>query len=95
MNQQQDDAAKTAKPTAIIYGAEWCTWCHTAMDYFDKKGVSYVYHDIEKEEDAYNELIEKLGGPVSGVPVLDVNGEIIIGYDIGKINAALAKKQAA
>lgn len=79
------------KPVAIIYGAEWCGWCHTAMEYFDQKGVSYRYHDIEKEEAAFKELVEKLGGPVQGVPVLDVNGEIITGYDIGKINAALEK----
>jgi len=79
------------KPTAIIYGAEWCGWCHTAMDYFDQKKVSYIYHDIEKEEDAYNELVKKLGGPVQGVPVLDVNGQVILGYDIGKINAALTQ----
>lgn len=79
----------------IIYGAEWCGYCHQAMDYFDKKGVKYVYHDIEKEADAARELMDKLGGPVQGVPVIDVYGEVILGYDLGRINAALQKKPAA
>ncbi|MBL8159681.1 NrdH-redoxin [Candidatus Saccharibacteria bacterium] len=75
----------------IVYGAEWCGYCHQAMAYFDKKGVAYVYHDIEREPGAAQELMQKLGGPVQGVPVLDVYGEIILGYDLGRINQALAK----
>ncbi|HEX6461955.1 MAG TPA: glutaredoxin domain-containing protein [Candidatus Saccharimonadales bacterium] len=92
MKQNDTTEAKSARPTTIIYGAEWCSWCHTAIKYFEQKGISYIYHDIEKEEAAYNELVEKLSGPVSGVPVLDVNGEIIVGYDLGRINEALANK---
>lgn len=75
---------------AIIYGAEWCGYCHQAKKFFDQKGVAYAYHDIEKEPEAARELQEKLGGPVTGVPVLDVNGTIITGYDLPKINQALA-----
>lgn len=79
----------------IIYGAEWCGYCHQAMDYFDKKGVAYSYHDIEKEADAAQTLMQKLGGPVQGVPVLDVYGEIILGYDLARINKALTAGSAA
>lgn len=78
----------------IIYGAEWCGFCHQAKAYFEQKDVPYVYHDIEKEEDAYRELAKKLDGNIAGVPVIDVYGEIIVGYDLRKINAALEAKAA-
>lgn len=74
---------------AIIYGAEWCGYCHQAKKFFEQKEVPYTYHDIEKEPEAAKELMEKMGGPVTGVPVLDVNGTIITGYDLPKINQAL------
>ena len=82
----------TAKQNVVIYGAEWCGFCHQAKKYFDSKDVPYTYHDVEKEPEAAKELAEKMDGPVQGVPVLDVNGTIITGYDLPKINQALGSK---
>ncbi len=83
--------SNTATPTnnVTIYGAVWCGWCPVAKKYFDKLGISYKYHDVEEEEDVAKELMEKLGGPIQGVPVIEVNGELIYGYDVEKINGAL------
>lgn len=82
--------SKTATDNkVVIYGAEWCGFCHQAMKYFDQKGVAYTYHDIEKEPDAAKEVSDKMKGQVQGVPILDVNGTMIVGYDLGKINQAL------
>lgn len=78
-----------SKQSVTIYGAEWCGFCKQAKQYFEQKQIPYTYHDIEKEADAAKELTEKLQGPVQGVPVLDVNGTIIYGYDLPKINQAL------
>lgn len=74
----------------IIYGTSWCQWCPRAKAHFDKEGLPYVYHDIEADTEARAELEQKLGGPVQGVPVLDVNNHIIMGYDVASINKALA-----
>lgn len=79
--------------SVIIYGAEWCSFCHQAKDYFSQKDIPYTYHDIEKEEAAFDELTEKTGG-ASSVPVIDINGTIIVGYDLKKINAALEAQTA-
>ncbi len=87
----QTPAVNAVERKITIYGAEWCGYCHQAMDYFEKKNLNFGYHDIEKEPMAAEELTQKLGGPVQGVPVIDVYGEIILGYDLAKINAALAK----
>lgn len=78
------------QPSIIIYGTSWCVWCPRAKAHFDHEGLPYTYHDIETDQTARAELEEKLGGPVQGVPVLDVNGHLIYGYDVNGINQALA-----
>lgn len=76
-----------ADPKIIIYGAEWCAFCHTAMRYLDDKGVTYTYIDVDKEPAKGMEAVEKSGQ--RGIPVLDIGGDIIIGFDRPRIDAAL------
>lgn len=72
----------------IVYGAPWCAFCHAAMHYFDGKGVKYVYKDVEKDPAAGLEAVTK--SQQRGIPVIDIDGEIIIGFDRPRIDAALA-----
>jgi glutaredoxin len=71
----------------IIYGAEWCAFCHTAMQYLDKLDVKYTYIDIDKEPDKGLEAVDKSGQ--RGIPVIDLAGDIIIGFDRPRIDTAL------
>ena len=75
-----------------IYGAEWCGFCHSTRQYIEKKNISFDYKDVEKDEAAYNELMGKLGGQSNyrGIPVTDIAGDIILGFDRPKIDAAIA-----
>jgi glutaredoxin 3 len=57
------------------------------MDYFDKLGVKYTDLDVEKNPKAGLEAVDKSGQ--RGIPVIDIAGEIIIGFDRPKIDAAL------
>lgn len=70
-----------------VYSAVWCAFCHAAKDYFDSKGVEYVEKDVEKEPEAGMEAVEKSGQ--RGIPVIDIDGEIIVGFDRPRIDAAL------
>lgn len=71
-----------------VYGAPWCAFCHTAMAYLDKLGVKdYTYIDVEKDPAKEMEVIEKSGQ--RGIPVIDIAGDIIVGFDKPKIDAAL------
>ncbi len=85
--------SNTVTPQVTIYSTSWCGFCHSLEQYLDQKKVSYVTKDIEKDESAYNELMEKIGGRENfrGVPVSDVKGEIVLGFDRPKIDAAIAK----
>lgn len=71
----------------IIYSASWCAFCHAAMEYLDKLGVQYEEKDVDSDRSIAEESIEKSGQ--MGIPVIDINGDIIIGFDRPKIDASL------
>lgn len=71
----------------IVYGAEWCAFCHVAMKYFDDKGVTYEYRNVDENRDWLNESVSKSGQ--LGIPVLDIQGDIIVGFDRPKIDSSL------
>ena len=72
-----------------VYSATWCAFCHAAKNYFDKKGLRYEDKDIESDPAFAEESVAKSGQ--RGIPVIDINGEIIVGFDRPKIDAALEK----
>ncbi len=74
-----------------VYSTTWCAFCHAAMQYFDSIGVAYTDKDVEKDAEAAREAVEKSGQ--MGVPVIDLDGEIIIGFDKPKIDAFLKNKK--
>lgn len=82
----------TDSPQITIYSTTWCAFCKTEKQYLDKLGVAYNYKDIEEDKAAYEELMSKNGGNFQGVPVTDIAGEIILGFDRAKIDAAIKEK---
>lgn len=77
------------KPKIIIYSTQICPYCRMAKDYLKKKGLSFRDIDVSKSIKARNEMLKKSGK--FGVPVIDINGKIILGFDVPKINTALKK----
>ncbi len=75
-------------PQVTVYSATWCAFCHAAKDYLDKKGVKYTDKDVDSDMAIAKEAMEVSGQ--TGIPVLNINGEIIIGFDRPRIDAALA-----
>lgn len=82
-----------AQSKIIVYGAEWCGFCHTAMDYFDKKGVKYTYVDVDHDRQGAVDAVTKSGQ--RAIPVIDINGDIVVGFNIAQINQALSAHQLA
>ncbi len=74
----------------IVYSATWCAFCHAAKQYFDKLGVEYEDRDIESNPDYASESVAKSGQ--MGIPVIDIDGEIIVGFDRPKIDKVLHDK---
>ncbi len=74
-----------------VYSADWCAFCHAAKEYFDKLGVKYTDKNVERDPEAGLEATDKSGQ--RGIPVIDIDGEIIVGFDRPKIDAALKAKK--
>ena len=74
----------------IIYSTPSCVYCKMAKSYFDQKGVKYEEKDVMVDEVGREGMIKKSGQ--LGVPVLDIDGKIIIGFDKSAINEAVGIK---
>ena len=86
------DPVNTAHPTVIIYGASWCGACHEAEAYLRKKNIPFVDKDIEKDAVAAREMQGKLrqaGLPSGSIPVIDVHGKVMVGFNPSEIDQAL------
>ena len=75
----------------IIYTATWCAFCHAAKQYLDGLGVPYDDRDVESDPKFANESVGKSGQ--RGIPVLDIDGTIVVGFDRPRIDAALREKK--
>ena len=70
-----------------MYSTQVCPYCNMAKDYLKKKGVDFDDIDVSKDRESAEEMIRKSGQ--MGVPVLDVYGTIIVGFNMNAIDHAL------
>jgi len=73
----------------IIYTSTGCPYCAKAKAYLRSKGVSFKEINVSENPAAIQEMIRKSGQ--TGTPVIDIRGNIIVGYDVARIEAALRK----
>jgi len=73
-----------------IYTTTHCTYCHMAKEFFKKNNVKYTEVNVEDDEKAAEEMIERSGQ--MGVPVIDVDGKIIVGFNRPELEKALHLK---
>ena len=71
-----------------IYTTPTCAYCKMAKDYFKSKGLEYAEYDVSKDIDKQKEMIDKT--QQFGVPVIDIDGKIVIGFDRPKIEELLS-----
>jgi glutaredoxin-like YruB-family protein len=74
----------------IVYSTSTCPYCVMAKQWLKEKKVEFEDINVGTNQEKAKEMIQKSGQ--MGVPVLDINGEIIIGFDRTKIENALKKK---
>ena len=73
----------TVMASVIIYTTPTCVYCKAAEEFFQEHNVQYEEKDVAQDEQAREDMIQKSGQ--LGVPVIDVNGEIVIGFDRAKL----------
>jgi glutaredoxin 3 len=62
-----------------IYSTPTCPWCHKAKDFLKEKNIKFEDKDVSSDEEARNEMVHKSGQ--MGVPVLNIKGKVIVGFD--------------
>ena len=70
-----------------IYTTPWCAYCKMAKEYFKKNNVEYTEHDVADDAAKRQEMIDKTHQ--MGVPVIIIDGQIVIGFDREKIAGLL------
>lgn len=70
-----------------VYSTPSCSYCTLAKDYFRKHNIAYTDYNVATDMDKANEMVKKSGQ--MGVPVLDINGRILVGFNPAEIERAL------
>jgi len=72
-----------------IYTTPACAYCKMAKEYFKSKDLEYSEYDVSTDTDKQKEMIEKTGQ--FGVPVIDIDGKFVVGFDKAKIDQMLGQ----
>ena len=72
-----------------VYSTPTCPWCHKLKEYLVEKKVKFTDIDVSEDSVAANDMISKSGQ--MGVPQIEINGKIIVGFDKEAIEAELKK----
>ncbi|MBN3040737.1 MAG: glutaredoxin family protein [Candidatus Omnitrophica bacterium] len=70
-----------------LYSTPGCPYCIKTKDFLKQNNISFENFDVSADQDKAQEMINKSGQ--MGVPVIDINGEIVVGFDKEKIKKLL------
>ncbi len=70
-----------------IYTTPSCVYCRMAKEFFQKNNVAYEEIDVTKDDKFVEEMVAK--SHQMGVPVIDIEGEIFVGFNRSLIEKAL------
>jgi len=73
--------------TIKVYSTPTCPFCKRAKEFLKQNNFAFEDLNVADSEEARTEMINKSGQMV--VPVLDIDGEIIVGFEVEKIKKAL------
>jgi glutaredoxin-like YruB-family protein len=70
-----------------VYSTPTCPWCLRVKQFLAENNITFENYDVSSDHAKADEMIQKSGQ--MGVPVLDIEGEIIVGFDKERIKQAL------
>ncbi|HSO12695.1 MAG TPA: glutaredoxin domain-containing protein [Anaerolineales bacterium] len=75
------------QPHVIVFSTPTCSFCNMAKKYFREKGIKFKDVDVSRDMAAARDMMRRSGQ--QGVPVIDIGGKIVVGFDRVKINKYL------
>lgn len=82
---------KTSAKKVVVYSTPSCPYCYTLKEFLKEKNVAFEEVDVLSDEKAREDMIERSGQ--MSVPVLEVDGKMIIGFDKKEIVKSLEIKE--
>ena len=70
-----------------VYSTPTCPYCIQAKEYLKSKSVPFTEHDVASDQEARSRMVQKSGQ--LGVPVIEVDGQVIIGFNRTKLDELL------
>ena len=71
----------------LIYSTSTCPYCIRAKQFLTENNIQFTNYDVSADQEKAEEMVKKSGQ--MGVPVLDIDGEIIVGFDKDRIKEVL------
>jgi glutaredoxin 3 len=71
----------------VVYSSPTCVWCMRAKTYLRTQGVAFRDVDVSRDPAAARDLVRRTGQ--MGVPVIEIDGHPIVGFDQARIDSAL------
>ncbi|GIV17933.1 MAG: NrdH-redoxin [Armatimonadota bacterium] len=78
------------QPRVIVFSTPNCPYCNMAKRYLRERGIRFRDVDVSRDPAAARDMVRRSGQ--QGVPVIDINGKIVVGFDRAKINQLLGLK---
>ncbi|MFN2136740.1 MAG: glutaredoxin family protein [Candidatus Promineifilaceae bacterium] len=83
---------KKKKDRVIVFSTPTCSYCNMAKQYFRRNKIRFKDVDVSKDPAAARDLVRRTGQ--MGVPVIDINGKVIVGFNKPEINRLLDIKES-
>lgn len=78
----------TPQPRVIVFSTPTCSFCNMAKQYFRQRGIKFKDVDVSRDPTAARDMVRRSGQ--QGVPVIDIGGRIVVGFDRLKIEKYLS-----
>ncbi len=79
-----------AQPRVIVFSTPSCSYCNLAKKYFREKNIKFRDVDVSRDQAAARDMVRRSGQ--QGVPVIDIGGKIVVGFDRPKVDKLLGLK---
>jgi len=89
-----DSLARAGGKSVVLYTTAWCPACTQARTWFRQRGIPFVEHDIEKDQQADREYARKcarIGQAPGRVPGVEIGGRLMIGFAPGRVESLLRR----
>ena len=85
--EKNSKTTKNEKSEVKVYTTNMCPWCIKTKEFLKENNIKYKDFNVNENDRARNEMFEKSGQ--FGVPVIDINGSIVIGFDRNALKKVL------